>query len=215
MTAQVDLTMLLPRLDTAPAYAELAQLVRRAGSCRAVQSDLEEAAASLRYFNQIEIDGEEGSLRAEKLETAKALLFHAVVLYSRAVHTSPASTDAKVPWRFNVLGTGHLDTDQRALHAEVIGLRDTVFAHYGGGSADGHEPWIRDHVVAAFSEGDVEIYYPSARTGHTPRVALGLPKLIEAALARLKETGATVEEQLRTSLVAHLDEHPELIDWAL
>ncbi|MER9022513.1 hypothetical protein NKI01_08075 [Mesorhizobium sp. M0815] len=149
-------------------------LVRAIKAFHAVESvglDLKDAEESIAFLQKIDRE-----VSDETLGLGKALLVHAIVVYSRATHTKAIN-------RFNVGVMGGYDQALKAKHAEVITLRDKCIAHFGPGK----DLWHDERVIYVEKETENGLHLVHRRTNFSAKVIADLHDLLTAAIRRGKE----------------------------
>ena len=115
-----DLTAAASELSANPRAEPFIKAVRKFQSAISVSNDLAQVKESVDELQKMR-DDVSGSAHI-----ARALLTHAVVVYSRASHT-------KAVERYDVGVIGAYSPEQREAHKIIVTLRDKVLAHFGAG----------------------------------------------------------------------------------
>ncbi|TPJ17891.1 hypothetical protein FJW04_10225 [Mesorhizobium sp. B2-7-3] len=165
-----DLTAVIDKLHPTT-HKDLIRAIRAFHAVESVVLDLRDAAESVELLQKI---GHEASDRTSSL--GRALLVHAVVVYSRATHT-------KAIHRFKVGVTSGYNEALKAKHNEITNLRDKCIAHFGPGK----DLWHDERVIYVEKALENGLQLVHRRTNFSRKAINDLDSLLTAAIGRGKE----------------------------
>lgn len=209
LIASVDLTRLASALEVEGAHPALVKIVRRAAATGSIRDDLIDAGASLKLIEQF-ANGDSGPVeagrRTDVMTIVGALFDRAIILYARATTTKGD--------RMPLLGEPK-DPADRALHDEILQLRNAVVAHFGRGDflADGplYKEAVILHVFALGDEQKHQVNVYTHRTANRVVFAERFASLIERRLVVIVERYQALSLAVRDELVAATTAEPGLV----
>lgn len=209
LLATIDLTRLARALQLESAHPALSKAVGLASAVGSIRDDLVDAAGGLRLIDQLagsdqaEIDAAD---RTDVTRIIGALFDHAIILYARATTTQSD--------RLPLLGTPK-DPDDRALHDEILRLRNSVVAHFGRGDFLAEGPLYKEAVilnvfaVGAGQKHQVSVY--TQRTTNRAGFAQRFTALIDSRLAEVMERFEPLQLAVRDRLEEAASADPSLV----
>jgi hypothetical protein len=202
-----DLNALTDLVRGQARFRKLAPAIRQASSMSMVKNDLTRAGEMLSACKALQQEALRDTERRRevtrsKAATIQALFAQAVLLYTRATHSSGAG-------RNKLQITGFLSPDLRAVHAAITRLRDGYLAHYGEPGA-----WERHRVVLALDleSEQMALSYPHESYYVRAEEAEELERLLKAARAIADQAYARASERLNLILNELFEEDPGLLD---
>ena len=209
LIASVDLSRLASLLEAEGSHPALVKIVRRAAATGSIRDDLIDAGASLKLIDRF-THGDSGPVaagdRTDTVTIVGALFDRAIILYARATTSKGDRT------RLLAEPTDPVD---RALHDEVLKLRNEVVAHFGRGGFLDDGPLYKEAVVLhVFDSGgaqkdlvNVYIHRKANRAAFATRFA----DLIERRLALVVERYGALSLSVRDQLMAAVQDDPGLL----
>lgn len=179
-----NLTAAAKLLEGRPDGAQFVNAVKKFQSAVSVSTDLDEVKQSIDELRSLK-----GA--AGKSAILRALLVHAVIVYSRATHTSAVD-------RYNVGVTGAYSAAERKLHRLIVDLRDKSLAHFG--SSNG---WYTETVLYLLQPGGDAITAVHQRTDSDSIIFDGLDHLLGLAIPyvgeKVKDRALEIDAALASS----------------
>ncbi len=176
-----DLTSAAAVLAANPKAEPFIKAVRKFQSTISVSTDLAEVKKSVEELQKMreDVDG----------HIARALLTHAVVVYSRASHT-------KAIERYDVGVIGAYSPQQREAHKVIVNLRDKVLAHFGPGGG-----WHDERVLYLEQDHGDAITAVHHRVNSDSMVFDILEYLLEAAIPYVKDKEVDRAKEIDAELI--------------
>ena len=209
LLATIDLTRLARALQAEVAHPALSKAVGLAAAVGSIRDDLLNASAALKLIKdlatseQAEIDP---AKRTDITTIVSALFDHAIILYARATTTKGE--------RLPLLGTPK-DPDDRALHDEIVRLRNSVVAHFGRGDFLSEGPLYKEAVVLnVFAIGSAQKHQVSVytqRTSNRADFARRFSALIDRRLVDVMERFGPLQIAVRDRLEEAATADPDLV----
>ncbi|MBY2930698.1 hypothetical protein FIM10_18625 [Sphingomonadales bacterium 56] len=202
-----DLEALVARHGGDPDIAALGPLIRSAISMSSVRNDLKRAAEMIAACKALSdairaaADAGQGPARNEAA-TLQALFAQAVLLYTRATHSTGAARN-----RLQI--TNHLSGELRMLHDRATRLRDSYLAHFGDPSG-----WEEHRCVLALdiAETRMALSYPHASAYLRPDDARDFERLLTAALPIAYAQSDKVSTRLNAALNQLFETRPAFLE---
>ena len=201
-----DLNALSDRFGHNPRIARVAPAVREASSMSSVKNDLARASEMLSASKALQHEAknevqEGGGVSREKAATIQALFSQAVLLYTRAVHSSGSARN-----KLQVLN--FLPGSLRPAHDRITGLRDKYLAHFGDPG-----DWERHRTVLAL---DIErqrmaLSYPHESYYVRAEEAQDLETLLKASVTIADQAFTRASERLNLILNDLFDNHADFL----
>jgi hypothetical protein len=160
-------------------YRVFVERVRRYGDAMSILGDLAEAKRMLvalaRHHSLANADaaGDE-----DRYVTLSALLSQAVILYARAAK-SKANHRTFVPLQRN------LPPELRAVHDNVVQLRDDAIAHFGPGDGPGGRHWAQETVVLRIDGTVATLALPFSHSVYQEDLAKQLEVLVDHCITAM------------------------------
>lgn len=163
-------------------HPDLVEAIERAAAVSSAHRDLREALLGLNLLRRLTHAGDETPLSDDDMTTiVGSLMTNAIILYARATDTKPI---ARRKW----FGEGKLPTDLRAVHRELMQLRDKEIAHFGKGEPVDGAPLLEEALVLRPSDRDHQLGFLSSRMHNRAALARRAEYLVEMVLALCEET---------------------------
>lgn len=163
-----NLTAAARSLEANPDAKVFVNAVKKFQSAVSVSLDLAEVKQSVDELRRLkENSGGEGTV-------VRALLVHAVIVYSRATETSALD-------RYNVGVTGAYSEKTKKLHRQIVDLRNKAIAHFGWGNG-----WYDESVLYLEQSSGNAITAVHQRTNSDSLVFDALSELLEIAIPYVK-----------------------------
>ncbi len=202
-----DLDAFATRFADTPGIAALKPLIRAAISMSSVRNDLKraremmDACKSLSGAMQISA-GRGGPIRRDQAATVQALFAQAVLLYTRATHSSGKG-------RNKLQITTHLGEEERAVHNRMTELRDRYFAHFGDASG-----WEAHRAVLALDidGAKMALSYPHSSAYIQVTDAVAFERLLGVAVPIAQTQSDKISLRLNLALNELFNTDPELLE---
>ena len=197
----VDLSAIWKQLDPRGPYREIREGLRRFEAGSSVIWDLMEVQASLQALEQIaNLDD-----KARRIH-GRGLMMHAVITYARATH-SGGEARAKV----DVIRA--YSEAQKEQHRHIIALRNSTFAHHGGGEGAFGEGWYVERTLLVFAQGEREslLHYRSGYL-YSERVVDPLRELVDIAIPFVQAEVERRSAELKEPFFAECEKRGEFLD---
>jgi hypothetical protein len=201
-----DLNALAEAMSADRRYKELPAAIRQASSMSSIKNDLGRADEMLGVSKRMQGEARRKAERGKHVDrgeaaTIQALFAQAVLLYTRAVHSSGSG-------RNKLQIANFLPEELRETHDRITGLRDAYFAHFA-------EPgeWERHRVVLALDieQTQMALSYPHESYYVRAEEAQDFETLLRAARDISERAYVRASERLNLLLNRLFEEDPQLL----
>jgi hypothetical protein len=145
--------------------------VRKMHAAMSVGLDLDAVKASVDRLMEMQ-ENSDGDMPSD---LANALLTHAIVIYSRATHTTSKH-------RYLVGVTKAYTKEQKKLHKVIVDLRDNCLAHWGPGL----DRWYDERIIYIETDNSAGLTNVHRRTNYDHRIIFVLNELVTLAIPFVK-----------------------------